>query len=284
MRKWSLFYVHFLYLIIAVLVVGTTVPLGGIPLNKAQAIGHLSPLRVLFIGNSYTNFNMLPTLVTRLAHSASDGHDISATVFAKPGYTLRMHWRRHQALRLIRKGGFSHIVLQSHSLDPIDHPRQLTEYADRFVRASEKTGAQAILYETWARHPRSSIYRKRPTLISQDAMYRRIDEVFRETAIRTHARLAPVGLAFRRAFDEFPDIDLHRADGSHPTWSGSFLAACVIFGVLTGQNPEATSYRPFEVPPSEAEKLRQVAAQVIAQSQLFGAFAREDTQSFLGKR
>jgi hypothetical protein len=275
MRRWSRYCAHSIYLIIVVLVVGISVLFSGLAVNPARAIDRALRMRVLFIGNSYTNFNMLPTLVTRLAHSASDGHVISATVFTKPGYTLQMHWRRRRAIRLIKKGRFSHIVLQSHSLDPIDRPRQLTEYTDRFVRAIEKTGAQAILYETWARHPRSSIYRKRPTLISHDAMYRRIDEVFRETAIRTRARLAPVGLAFKRAFDEYPDIDLHRADGSHPTWSGSFLAACVIFGVLTDQNPETTSYHPFEVTPSEADLLRQMAAQVIAQSASTNAFALE---------
>jgi len=106
-------------------------------------------------------------------------------------------------------------------------------------------------------------------------MFRRIDEVFRETVVRTRARLAPVGFAFKRAFDEYPDISLHRADGSHPTWSGSFLAACVIFGVLTGQNPEMTSYHPFEVPPFEAARLRQMAAQAITHFPYPNAFASE---------
>ncbi len=275
MRKWSRCRARSIYFFVAVLIVGISVPFGGLVVNSARATDQTLPLRVLFIGNSYTNFNMLPKLVTRLARSASDGQVMTATAFTKPGYTLRMHWRRHRARRLIKKGDFTHIVLQSHSLDPIDHPRQLTEYTDRFVRAIDKTGAQAILYETWARHPKSSIYRKRPTLISHDAMYRRIDEVFRATAVRTRARLAPVGLAFKRAFDELPEIDLHRSDGSHPTWSGSFLAACVLFGVLTGQNPEATSYHPFEVPPFEAERLRQMASQVIVQSASTHAFVRE---------
>lgn len=275
MRKYKRYCAHPIYLLVFVFIVSISASFGGIALSRVRANDRPSQLRVLFIGNSYTNFNMLPTLVTRLADSTSDGHAITATVFTKPGYSLRMHWKRHRALRLIKQGHFSHIVLQSHSLDPIDRPRQLTEYTDRFVRAIEKTGAQPILYETWARHPKSSIYRKRPTLSSHDAMYRRIDEVFRETAVRTHARLAPVGFAFKRAFDEYPDIDLHRADGSHPTWSGSFLAACVIYGVLTGQNPKMTSYHPFEVPPLEAERLRQMAAQVFTHPPFPIAFASQ---------
>ncbi|MBN1652452.1 MAG: hypothetical protein JXA30_01615 [Deltaproteobacteria bacterium] len=240
--------------------------------GKARATDRSEALRVLFIGNSYTNFNMLPALVTRLAQSGNDVSAIQATAFTKPGYSLRMHWKRHRALRIIKTGHFSHIVLQSHSLDPIDRPEQLKQYVDRFVRAIEETGAQAVLYETWARHPRSSIYRNRPTLSSPDEMYRRIDEIFRIAAQRSRARLAPVGLAFRRMFDEHPDIDLHRADGSHPSWSGSFLAACVIYGVLTGNSPMTTSYHPFEVTPFQAGKLKQMAAQAIAQSANSDAF------------
>jgi hypothetical protein len=229
----------------------------------APTINGPKPTRVLFIGNSYTKFNMLPMLVTKLARSAVDGRAIPYTMSAKPGYTLQMHWKRHEALRLIRTGRFSHVIIQAHSLDPIDRPAQLTEYLDKFVREANKAGAQVILVETWARHPENSIYRYRPTLTSYEAMFQRIDDVFQKSATHTQVRIAPVGQAFRRVMAEHPDIDLYRTDGSHPSWAGSYLASCVIFGVLTGHSPRTTSYIPWEISPAQAESLKEIADRVL---------------------
>jgi len=221
--------------------------------------------RVLFVGNSYTHFNMLPSMVKRLAHSISSTDRFYSQAYTKPGYTLQMHWRRGQALSLIKSGHFSHVVLQAHSLDPIDRPGQFTQYSEKFASLISRVNAQTILYETWARHPAHSIYRDHTKVHSSDDMLSQIETVFQSTSNRIGAQLAPVGTAFHQTMNTFPEITLLRPDGSHPSYSGSFLAACVIFGVITGLDPQDSSYHPYEVPSAEADRLKQIAAQVLTQ-------------------
>ncbi len=230
----------------------TAVPVGGSP-------------RVLFIGNSYTHYNLLPVLVSRLAAAMPDPLRLRVRAVTRPGYTLRMHWKkRKELLSRIRNGKYSHVVLQGHSLDPIDRIDEFQEYASRFDRAIDAAGAQTVLYQTWARHPGDRLYRDHPLVHSAEEMFARVDDVYARAAHRLDARLAPVGLAFKRALQQHPDLRLYRPDGSHPSRSGTFLAACVIFGSLTDSDPARSAYRPHEISRSEARKLKQVAAAALA--------------------
>ena len=58
-----------------------------------------------------------------------------------------------------------------------------------------------------------------------------------------NARIVPVGLAWQRSRELRPDLDLFDPDGSHPSTVGTYLTACVFFGVLTGQSPVGLPHR-----------------------------------------
>ena len=49
--------------------------------------------------------------------------------------------------------------------------------------------------------------------------------------------LMPVGEAWRGAWRRDPDVPLYGPDGFHPTPTGSYLAALVIFQQITGRSP-----------------------------------------------
>ena len=66
--------------------------------------------RVLFIGNSLTYTNDLQRWSRRLARAK--GVRVSPASVALPNYSLEDHWQRGDALREIRKGGWSLVVLQ----------------------------------------------------------------------------------------------------------------------------------------------------------------------------
>src|SRR5438105_3589008 len=78
------------------------------------------PLRVLFIGNSYTFFNGgLGSLVQALANSVRGGRRMEFVEITRGGQTLEGHWRDGKALAEIRKGGWDYVVLQEHSMRPV---------------------------------------------------------------------------------------------------------------------------------------------------------------------
>lgn len=221
-------------------------------------------LRVLLVGNSYTRFNLMPQLIERLASSAQSSARLEVDVEARGGSTLRRHWRQGRALSLIRSGRYTHVVLQDHSLRTIDRPGEFTEYVARFARAIEAANARAVLYGTWPRHPSARLYRKHPFLRSFAEMAEIVHTAYRGAADRVDAQLAPVGQAFERALAAHPEVALYRKDATHPTLAGSFLAACVLYGTLTGDDPTDAPYVPYELDAREAEIVKQIARETLA--------------------
>src|SRR5688572_18130809 len=89
---------------------------GDTPAPATRPVRSAKPLRVLFIGNSYTFFNGgLGTLVQQLALSAKHGRPLDFVEVTKGGQTLEGHWKDGRALAAIRRGGWDVVVLQEHS-------------------------------------------------------------------------------------------------------------------------------------------------------------------------
>ncbi|MGI9427552.1 MAG: hypothetical protein ACR2NM_02760, partial [Bythopirellula sp.] len=85
-------------------------------------------------------------------------------------------------------------------------------------------GAKVVMFPEWSRRG------------SPDE-YLRIARIHEEIAEQTGASVAPVGAAWHRATGELPRVNLYHADGNHANESGSWLTACVLYCVLTGENP-----------------------------------------------
>jgi hypothetical protein len=228
----------------------------------ADAAMPAEPTRVLLVGNSYTQFHMLPRLIERLAASTDTALQVDAVTHS--GYTLRRHWIVGLARERIASGGYQLVVLQDHSLRPIDRPAEFDDYGQRFARAVESAGASTVLFQTWAPGPRARFYRERAktadAVIDATTVTARLEHAYADLAQRESARVAPVGRAFARAAETHPELELYGADGTHPSWSGSYLAACVLYGTLTGRDPREATYAPWELNRGEAPLLRELAA------------------------
>ena len=113
------------------------------PLAVAQAPP--AEQRVLFIGNSLT-YNDLPALVATLARARGR---VSCASIALPNYSLEDHWQRGDALREIRKGGWSLVVLQQGPSAAPESQILLREYVKRFDKEIRGAGARTSLYMVW---------------------------------------------------------------------------------------------------------------------------------------
>ena len=74
-------------------------------------------------------------------------------------------------------------------------------------------------------------------------MMKTIKEGYTKLAEKINARLVPVGLAWQRARKLRPDFPLYFPDGSHQSALGTYLSACVFYGVITGKTPVGLSNR-----------------------------------------
>ena len=181
------------------------------------------PLRVLFIGNSYTSFNNLPGLVAAMAE-AGGGRKIVVGRHLRNGGSFERHVKEG-AIQKIGSQPWDVVVLQEQSMMPIVYPERMQESARQLHVAIKQRGAQIVFFLTWARQ------NKPETQTNLNVAY---DSIARELG----AMVAPVGVAWHNAMAADDKIVLHRSDKSHPNPTGSYLAACVFYATLLEKSPE----------------------------------------------
>src|SRR5262245_57577925 len=181
-----------------------------------------TPLKVLFIGNSFTARNDLPGLVARLAVARDKG--LQHRLISAGGASLRTHWNAGEAQRAIQEGQYDRVVLQEQSTLPVKNAKRMHENVRLFDEAIKAAGATTVLYMTWARLGAPE---------SQQAIADAYAGIGRELG----ATVVPVGLAWQRFLRQHDRPVLHDRDQSHPTLAGSYLAACVFLAVLFQESP-----------------------------------------------
>jgi hypothetical protein len=120
---------------------------------QAPAFGQeapTAPLKVLFVGNSYTSVNDLPAVVAGLAEAAG-GRRIEVDRHLVGGCTLEKHVKDQKAIDKIRAEKWDVVVLQEQSLRPVIDRQSMHEYARLLDAEIKKQGAKTIFYLTWAR-------------------------------------------------------------------------------------------------------------------------------------
>ena len=215
--------------------------------------------QVLFIGNSYTFSNDLPKMFTKLARSG--GHDVGTELLANGGWTLEEHAQVSESVELIRQGTWNYVVLQEQSIvpsKPVERVQSMYPAVRILNEEIANNGASTILFMTWGRREGLS-----------QLGYRNFYEMQNELAIgywniarQLDIVVSPVGLAWQRALQREPQIDLWQSDGSHPSVEGSYLAACVFYAVLFRESPEGLSYR-AGLAEDMAGFLQSVAAEIV---------------------
>jgi hypothetical protein len=227
--------------------------------------------RVLFLGNSYTGTNDLPSVFQALA--ASGGRTVVEDRNTPGGKTLGSelfdvpHMSDRDSLGKIAAGGWNFVVLQDHSImGMVDHtantfmqPAVLS--LDGAIDASNP-GAITLLYQTWARRdPGSYCFGQwcSPTFADFHAGQDMISHSYAQAATPIGATVVPVGEAWRLFRTENPTQELFASDGTHPNMSGTYLAACTFYAAIFGASPVGLSYI-AELEPAKAALLQDIAA------------------------
>ena len=109
------------------------------------------PLRVLFIGNSYTSVNDLPHLFAGLA--AAGGHRVEADGAVVGGWTLAKQAEAAETLRKLKASPWDFVILQEQSQIPsieMSRNRVMDPAARKLVERIRGAGAVPVFFMTWA--------------------------------------------------------------------------------------------------------------------------------------
>ena len=213
---------------------------GGVRLasTSCNPLARSACVRVLFIGNSYTYVNDLPTVFRELARAA--GQNVETNIVANGGETLAQHAASSDDRAVLGGSSWQYVVLQEQSEIPsVESLRQTGMYpATRSLVASARAdGATPILLETWAHRDGWSDYGL--TFVSMQAA---IDQGYATIAGELKVSIAPAGQVWQLVATHDPGITLWQSDGSHPTPAGTFLAACTLYARIFGPCPVGGSY------------------------------------------
>ena len=145
---------------------------------------NLPSKRILFIGNSYTDYNGgVDQLLLNLAPNAK------VSRISPGGYTLQAHFEDEATLEAIRLGDWDVVVLQEQSQNSVTNYYNFYEYAQKLDAEIKKSGAETVMFMTWER-PDSVQYG-----VTTQALYNSYTALGQQLGVK----VAPVGLAFSMA-------------------------------------------------------------------------------------
>lgn len=227
----------------------------GIGSTKAQ-----DSTSILFIGNSYTYFNNMPSIVADIA--ASFGNHVDYASQTPGGMTFAGHAGNSNTYSAMNSTDWDYVVLQAQSQEP-SFPygqvnNQTLPFAMQLADSAQaiSTCSQAMFFMTWGRENGDPQW---DSINTFDKMNARLRLAYLRFADSSNASVAPVGVAWKYVRDNHPEINLYTGDGSHPSYAGSYLAACTFYASVFLSSPVGTSFN-GNLSTNEALLLQQAAS------------------------
>ncbi len=228
----------------------------------ALARGDQPGLRVLFVGNSFTFKNSLPALVHDLAAGDPGATPIFSVEYAAPGWSLHQADRDGGLAKLLRDVKWDVVVLQEKSwllsFPEEQWGRSTYPFARDLRDKIAADGARTLLFMTWGYALGERWSQPHDTYA---AMQARLSSGYSKLGLELGVQVAPAGLAWAEALRREPRLELWADDGEHPSLRGSYLAACVFYGVLSGRDPARSRFT-AGIDPGQARLLQQIAGNV----------------------
>lgn len=192
--------------------------------------------KVLFLGNSYTYVNDLPSMISDLALSMDTSYFKDQNT--PGGYRLMNHASNTTTYEKIFSEQWDFVVLQAQSQEPSWPPSQIESevfpYAKQLSDSIRKNNSctEILFFSTWGRKEGDSgNCAEWPPVCTFEGMNDRLSVGYFTMAQENNASIAPIGHAWKIAREDnlFNDIDLYSGDGSHPSVYGTYLTACVFY-------------------------------------------------------
>lgn len=208
---------------------------------------------ILFIGNSYTFYNDMPTAYFEPMAQLC-GYDVRVTTITKGAYTLEKFadptdpYGQMVDTALSAQGAFDFVILQEQSARPAiksDAFYAAVRVLDERIRA---VGAKPVLYATWGRQTGNDTLTKYD--MTNESMTYKLAAAYSAIGQELDIPVLHAGLGFYQVNTGDNHIDLYNADKSHPSVAGSYLAAMTLVCGIFELDPVAA---PFSGPLTSEE-------------------------------
>lgn len=216
----------------------TEPPLGTVELDKSKTY------KILFVGNSYTYCNNMPTRYFGEIMEAA-GYNVKILSLTKGGWTLLNSSNARDELgskvdSILKNQEFDFVILQEQSMTPAVNSGSFYNAVKRLDNKIRESGATPVLYATWGRKQGSGDLTA--TGLTAETMTWKLAASYEHMGETHDIPVAHVGLAFWDIVQNERRVNLFDTDLSHPNAAGSYLAALTIFARITGIDPTTVDY------------------------------------------
>jgi hypothetical protein len=219
-------------------------------------------ISVLYLGNSLTSSNNLPSLIAFMAKAR--GYEIYYDSYTPGGKKLSDHARDSKVLQKIKSGHWDFVVLQEQSQYPAFSFSQVSTdvypYAQILTQKIKEVNKDAtvVFFMTMANRngdPRNARAIPIAELATYAGMQSRINQSYLTMAKMNRAVIAPVGKVWEQVRLKAPNINLYN-DDNHPNIVGTYLAACVFYVTFFHESPFSLPH-PMQIDSRTADYIKE---------------------------
>lgn len=213
-------------------------------------------MNILFIGNSFTYFNGMPSMVEKIG--LTNGQDIYVEHITYGGFSLIQYLdertpESNQVMDALNKKKWDYVVLQEQSSKPDVNKSEFLSSVETFNTLITNRGAKPCLYSTWSYKVDSK--KLHNTGRTYTEFYNLLTNAYIEAENTYGILRAPIGTIFYNITMEEPSINLIMDDDFHPNLSGSYIAAYTFYTKFFGFENN-NEYLPIGLSKSRASTLR----------------------------
>jgi hypothetical protein len=196
------------------------------------------PIKVLFVGNSYTHMNNMPKMFDKIATDA--GMDVIVEKCAQSGASFQVHSQRPELYEAIKKRKWDYVILQGYSRELTFEPNHIDTATVPFINKltdsiyQNNACTNVLFYMTWGYEEGFLEREETDTYLK---MATRIEEGYRYLGDRYNLPVVPVGMVWKQVKME-KCLDLYAPDRAHPSKTGSYLIASTFFESIFGVEQE----------------------------------------------
>lgn len=217
-------------------------------------------MKILFVGNSYTYFNDMPSIFSELL--AENGKTAQVDSVTKGGRKLFENLdaedENHQKIaKLVNENEYDVLFLQEHSQLPALDEAKFFEGVKGVMELVK--AKKTVLYATWGRKEGSDVLAERGWT-SKD-MSKIISSAYVRAAERFGTEMSRVGDCFLYLTENAPSLEIYQEDKSHPSYIGSCVAALMHYKTLFLELPG--SFSAFKISSDELEIIKTAVDRVV---------------------
>lgn len=218
-----------------------------------------NPLKILFVGNSLTGSNNMPDMFENFA--SLNGKKVEVTKYLIYGPSFRAYYTQENFNNILIAKQWDYIFLQSDDLVASEDYRIKELNALTHVKnliKSYNNNTKILYFMCWTMP--SGYFN-----FSYEELYQHIFDGMIFVTRQYDFGIVPVGRAWYLTTDTSRRNALYESDGWHPTMTGSYLYACVLYVSIFKESIQNTSYS-SSLSEGDAAYFRRLASETVLEN------------------